>query len=1318
MYRLKQKTLTFTAFLFVVVSSSFVHASSISEIEPNDDFSNAQLISGQQFSTFYDSDVADSDTIPHVTIIGDQNSGYDYYQFVAVAGAEYIFDIDYALNSGGSFDSYLNLYDVSGNSIANDDDSSITDGGTGSTHSYDSYLEYTFIEAGSYYIRVGSCCASSIPDAGTYKLQISTANPVDVVGGDTDFDGIPDDREVEFGTDINNADTDGDGMSDGWEVTYGFDPTVDDGSLDADGDGYSNSYEAQNGGDPRVADHDLDGISDAKDEDDDNDGLTDLEELSLGTNPFSTDTDGDGWDDSFEVENQLDPLLDDRGFDVDYDGLTALEEINAGTDPQLYDTDGDGLSDGDEVNTYGTDPVLSDTDNDGLTDGYEIQTSLTNPLLEDSDSDEMPDGWEVQYGLNPNLGTDDRLDSDGDGWLNIQEYQYSTSPLNSSEEPTILSSSGLYSITGSSQLILIDLETGEYETIGSLGISDDYEGLAVSPTTGLMYAAGDSGRGLYRIDKDTGEATLIGTMSDVDTEYGLSFDGVGNLYLIDGGQLFQVNVDTAATSLINTGDYGDALAWYQGAMYSIDSSDVLRRIDLTTGDITIVGNLGIDVNSQSGLTAVGDRLIGLSESGGQLFSIDVQTGAATAVSTTNTDLESLASFTATTTTGDNDSLNDDWEDENGLDSSNPNDAKLDSDNDGLINLQEYLNGGDPLNPDSDNDGITDGDEFFVYRTDLNDGDSDDDDMLDGYEVANGLDPLSYDRNNDLDGDGLSNYEESQLNTDANNTDTDTDGASDFTEESNGTNPLLADTDGDGMSDGWEAEHSLNALADDSGDDIDGDNLSNLTEFGLDTDPRNTDSDGDGLDDDTEVNVHGTNPALADSDNDGLNDNEEITSYNTDPNVADSDSDGMTDGWEVDEGLNPISADAAVDSDNDGLSNLEEFNAGSSPSLVDTDGDGITDAQDTDNESDNGVPVLSAVPAEKFMAANAFEYQRGMITLDVAFLADFSATDAVDSVFSYRAYIDGEVLSINDQDELFLPTGKNVVEWAAIDQSGNVSNKLEQIINVYPQVSFAQTQSYSGEGRTAEIQVQLSGESPEYPVTIEIAIDTVNSTIAADDTTLDLATVIKVVIPQGDLEKKGTVVAVPVTILADTEVEEDEKLFLTLQSVIETQNVSADFVLSTIKGQHELIVTERNLIPVVSTRILQNGVETAEVNPTAGEVSVEVVIEDLNGEDSHTLIWQLESLGLSLDASNQMTIDFDPSSLTDGQYIIVLEVEDDGENSIPVTKTLALQVVSLNEDKSPAVEETSSSKSSGGAIHWMYLMLLFMFVFTQRTYRKK
>jgi len=57
-------------------------------------------------------------------------------------------------------------------------------------------------------------------------------------------------------------------------------------------------------------------------------------------------------------------------------------------------------------------------------------------------------------------------------------------------------------------------------------------------------------------------------------------------------------------------------------------------------------------------------------------------------------------------------------------------CKVDSDSDGLTDLQEAFLGTNPNNPDTDGDGLTDGDEVFVYHTNPNSQDSDGDGVID------------------------------------------------------------------------------------------------------------------------------------------------------------------------------------------------------------------------------------------------------------------------------------------------------------------------------------------------------------------------------------------------------------------------------------------------------------------------------------------------------------------------------------------------------------------------------------------------------------
>ena len=92
-----------------------------------------------------------------------------------------------------------------------------------------------------------------------------------------------------------------------------------------------------------------------------------------------------------------------------------------------------------------------------------------------------------------------------------------------------------------------------------------------------------------------------------------------------------------------------------------------------------------------------------------------------------------------------------------------------------------------------------------------------------------------------------------------------------------------------------------------------------------------DNDGDGLLDSQEQSL-GTNPNVADTDGDGVNDGDEVNSYGTNPLVADTDGDGMSDGYEVGHGIDATVANADVDSDGDGFTNFEEFQAGTHPNV--------------------------------------------------------------------------------------------------------------------------------------------------------------------------------------------------------------------------------------------------------------------------------------------------------------------------------------------------------------------------------------------------
>ncbi|MCK6504390.1 OmpA family protein [Myxococcota bacterium] len=291
---------------------------------------------------------------------------------------------------------------------------------------------------------------------------------------------------------------------------------------------------------------------------------------------------------------------------------------------------------------------------------------------------------------------------------------------------------------------------------------------------------------------------------------------------------------------------------------------------------------------------------------------------------------------------DDDVVEDDW-----LDA-----ITLDADEDGLTLPQELELGTDPEDADTDDDGLSDGDEVFTWGTDPLDCDSDDDGLSDGLEVGV-TEPLE---DTDTAGDCWTPDSDPGSTTDPLDEDTDDDGILDGDEDADGdggrdpweTDPGTADsedTDGDGIPDVLEDE-----CGGEDPDDGDGDGVPDADEGLVDTDGDgdpdfcDEDDDDDGIPTSTEGTVDTDGDKTPDrldldSDDDGKPDEVEGT--------GDDDCDGLANYVDADDEDGPC-----ADPDDDGLTNEEEEECGSDPHDPDTDDDGILDGEeDCDEDSD-------------------------------------------------------------------------------------------------------------------------------------------------------------------------------------------------------------------------------------------------------------------------------------------------------------------------------------------------------------------------------
>lgn len=257
--------------------------------------------------------------------------------------------------------------------------------------------------------------------------------------GDLNFD-----IALGFATDPLKFDTDGDQIGDGLELRLGLDPNDrrdGAGFLDDDGDGIPNSEELE-GYDTWVNGLPTHFKSSPINSDSDDDGLPDLLERLLGSNPNQSatltksgvtigtggnDTDGDGLSDLDEYKDGGLACVNDIGgsqpcirFDraggwqeflaqcraaeqCDPTELTAMLSASGsfehGTNLSHEDSDGDGLTDPEELDGW-----------DIEVNGGPIKRVLSHPLLADKDGDNWNDSKEKAERTDP-----DAFDTDGDG---------------------------------------------------------------------------------------------------------------------------------------------------------------------------------------------------------------------------------------------------------------------------------------------------------------------------------------------------------------------------------------------------------------------------------------------------------------------------------------------------------------------------------------------------------------------------------------------------------------------------------------------------------------------------------------------------------------------------------------------------------------------------------------------------------------------------------------------------------------------------------------------------------------------------------------
>ncbi len=433
----------------------------------------------------------------------------------------------------------------------------------------------------------------------------------------------------------------------------------DEGTDGADGGDGGDGADGGSGGEGSDGGDGGDGGTDCPDGDTDGDGVCDGEDLCAGDDATG-DTDSDGVCDDTDVCTG-----DDATGDTDTDGVCDDLDVCTGDDA-TGDTDADGICD--DVDLCTGDDATGDTDTDGVCDDLDIcdgddATGDTDEdeLCDDTDPDDDDDGCEDGDDANPLTPS---VDEDGDGSPQDCDPCFGNDSNGDADGDGICDAP--FDLDGDGCLDIIDSDamTPGTDSDGD-GFADECDfcpgdatsacaawGVSKSASSILYYdTVNYEGQLEVELTEASGTVTVTGLN-------GLAVDPTSSIpYVVmkDSSSRHLASVDLTTAEITVIGDFGEPVSDIAfdatGTLYAVTGTDAtspetLYTVDLATGALTMVVALGNGNDGEALAYCPDDGLMyHLSGTGSTMVfeSIDLATTTVTSI-TTNLDSYEALSF--------------------------------------------------------------------------------------------------------------------------------------------------------------------------------------------------------------------------------------------------------------------------------------------------------------------------------------------------------------------------------------------------------------------------------------------------------------------------------------------------------------------------------------------------------------------------------------------------------------------------------------------------------------------------------------------------